>query len=160
MTVDDDLYYREDMLSRLIALHESYPNAVCANNTKVIPSHKFGKIPLYKNWLRNNQPAFGHNLIGIGFGGILYPVTLFNNVDFANIELIKDLSLGTDDLWLKAMELIADIPVTTGIYNCTYPKILGSQKSSLSKENWKEEDRNDTNWRKLYDHFQLLKYLN
>ena len=77
------------------------------------------------------------------------------NVPYNDTSLIKQLSLGTDDLWLKAMEVIADIPVVTGKYNCPYPKISGSQQTSLSKENWKKEDRNDVNWRKLEEHFNL-----
>lgn len=155
VTVDDDLYYRKDMLERLLKLHETHPDAVCANNAKLIPTTNTDEIPLYKTWQKLTNPAIGGDVIGIGSGGILYPVHLFNSVSYKNVELIKNLSLGTDDLWLKVMEVIAGIPVATGDYNCAYPKISGSQKSSLSKENWKIEDKNDINWRKLVAHFNL-----
>lgn len=155
VTVDDDLYYRKDMLERLVKLHKSNPDAVCANNGKKIPALEGDNIPPYLSWEREIVPTKGNDVIGIGFGGILYPVHLFNNVNYNDIPLIKELSLGTDDLWLKAMELIAGIPVVTGDYNCAYPMISGSQKKSLSKENWKQEDRNDINWRMLVAHFKL-----
>lgn len=155
ITTDDDLYYRKDMVERLWNLHSIYPNAVCANNAKLIPTMKDGKLPLYSTWYKIQKPAIGLNIIGIGSGGILYPVTLFQNTPYNNVSLIKELALGTDDLWLKMMELIANIPVVTGNYNCGNPGIIGSQKSSLSKENWKIEDKNDVNWRLLVDHFNL-----
>lgn len=155
VTVDDDLYYRKDMLERLINLHKKYPNAVCANNAKLIPDNINGELPLYKTWHRIKKAAIGNNIIGIGCGGILYPVNLFENTPYNKIELIKQLSLGTDDLWLKMMESIALIPVVTGDYNSGYPTIIGSQKNSLSKENWKKEDKNDKNWKLLNKHFKL-----
>lgn len=160
VTVDDDLYYRKDMLERLVKLHEVNPDSVCANNSKKIPTKAGCELPLYNTWERINDSTKGKEVIGIGFGGILYPVHLFANVPYNDTSLIKQLSLGTDDLWLKAMEVIADIPVVTGKYNCPYPKISGSQQSSLSKENWKKDDRNDVNWRLLCEEFPINRLLN
>ena len=38
VTVDDDLYYRKDMLERLWTLHKQFPHCVCANITREIPN--------------------------------------------------------------------------------------------------------------------------
>lgn len=156
VTVDDDMYYRPDMLERLIRLHKLYPQCVCANNgKKLLPNEEYRKWN--KAELIRNTPS--QDAIAIGFGGILYPVSQLSNTPIFDRELIQELSLGTDDLWLKTMELLSNTDVVIGDYYCPPPIIEGSQEVSLSQENWSKKTQNDINWEKLVKHFNLYSKL-
>ena len=156
VTVDDDLYYRSDMLANLWNLHLLNPGCVIANNAKIIPSSDKDSIfPQYQTWIPTLHPMKGNQIIAIGCGGILYPVKLFARSEYDNVELIKSLAFETDDLWLKVQEILADIPVSNGKYYCKPPLIQGSQRTSLSKKNWQTGNVNDVNWSKLNQFYKL-----
>ena len=146
ITIDDDIYYRRDLIDRLWSMHERFPNAVCGNRGKKII---IGES--YQKWSSDcsvNQPS--HYYLLTGCGGVIYPVYLFDKVNVDQLELIKRTSLYTDDLWLKAMELLNEIPVVVGDYYPNGPIINGSQKESLMLANCDEKkSRNDESWKCL-----------
>ena len=158
VTIDDDVYYRSDLLEHLWALHLQFPNFVVANQGVV-----FNNITdSYSSWRISDNARMKplHNAVAIGCGGILYPCSLFYNKEIYNDKLIKDLSLSTDDLWLKVHEIKNDIKVVIGEYFCMSPNIIGSQKISLSNKNWQNDNQNDINWTNLVNYYELTNILN
>jgi len=149
VTVDDDLYYRTDMLKNLIEMHRKYSRAVCANTVRKIAFDDLGNIMPYCNWEREyeNVDRPSNKLVAIGSGGILYPVKYFTDKRMFDVELIKEKALFADDLWLKGFELVNDIPVVSGGYYHPFIEIYGSQKMSLKSINVnRKKANNDSVW--------------
>lgn len=156
VTIDDDLYYRKDMLAKLWRLHSKFPNCVCG--------HRGGAVSpgyLYKDWKEPySRLTPSHKYYLTGCGGILYPVKLFKLDIVCDIEKIKATSLYTDDLWLKTMELLSDIPVVIGEYYSNPPSLPGSQKHALMTNNCSsEKGRNDLSWERLNVMFDVNKII-
>jgi len=112
VTVDDDLIYPRDMLECLWKSYLLYPNAVSALRTHLMLLSESGKILPYQSWIMEtdaciHQPSM--QLMATGGAGTLYPPELFRPEIFRE-EAIRETCLNADDLWLKAMELISDIP--------------------------------------------------
>lgn len=144
VTVDDDVYYLPDMLSNLYELHEKFPKSICSN----VVHHVRPGQP-YKCWDSDCIADYpSKSYIAIGCGGILYDTSLFKNRYFLNIHLLNNLCPIADDIWLKAAELVNDIPVVTGNFNIPFINIIGTQKHALWKKNTnsKEYINNDTQW--------------
>ncbi len=154
VTIDDDIYYRKDLVESLWNLHLRFPNCVCG--------HRGCRISLgkpYKDWssgCETNKPS--HDYLLTGCGGVIYSVELFKKVSVDNPEMIKELSLTTDDLWLKTMEVLNEIPVVIGDYYPNGPVTLGSQKKSLMSKNCDAlSSNNDISWTALDRMFSVEK---
>jgi hypothetical protein len=152
VTVDDDLYYQKDALSNLIDIHKKYPEAVCANVIRIINFDSEGVVLPYGEWNSgfSSRDCPSHKILAVGGGGILYPISLFKDRSMFDVNFIKENALYTDDLWLKAYELINDIPVATAEYKHLYIEVFGSQTISLKSKNVNQKiGNNDLVWSKL-----------
>ena len=115
ITVDDDVVYPPKLIESLYQSYLVYPQAVSAARTCLIPISHDGEIPPYKSWPVGidaliSVPSL--QLCATGSGGVLYPTSLFSGVqNLLDVEVIKRICLYEDDLWLKAMEVVAGIPV-------------------------------------------------
>ena len=70
-------------------------------------------------------------LVAVGVGGILYPPNIFTDEVF-NKEAIRNLALTADDIWLKIMQLMNNIPVVwTGQVPQHPPQIPNTMENSL-----------------------------
>lgn len=154
VTVDDDLYYPSDTLSRLLRLHEQYPEAICANITRKINQDAFMD---YSKWDKNpghRQYNESHSLVAMGYGSVLYPKTFRPDCLF-DVEGIKDCAFYADDLWLKAVEMFVGVPVVTGEYFAPPLTTPASQHFALQKKNCGIGNRNNIQWEKLTTKFNL-----
>lgn len=110
VTIDDDIFYPEDHLEKLWAVHQQYPRAVCCWYGHVISYREDGSIEVYNSWISDvsgyRTPSL--QLVPVGCGGVLYPPGVLPGQLFCT-EDIKTLCLKTDDLWLKAMEVLGDV---------------------------------------------------
>lgn len=152
VTTDDDSYYRKDLISKLMTLHEKYPEAVCANISNVISKENYGCYSAWKKTDRHTAPT--HGIIALGFGAVLYPKT-FRPALLFDEERITRLCPTADDLWLKAVETVSGTKVCCGGY---YPRpvtLPGSQKVALRKINKGSVNRNDIQWAALEAEFGL-----
>lgn len=117
ITVDDDILYHEKLVENLFLSYLLHPHAVSAAVSYLIPVKNSGEILPYKLWPKDVDAYIGKpsmQLMALGVGGVLYPVRLFLQVrELLDEEAIQRCCLSNDDLWLKAMELVADIPVVT-----------------------------------------------
>lgn len=153
VTLDDDLIYQPDTVSRLAELSATYPGTVCANRTRRITA---GPYSLWPNRI-GKGPECGHGLIALGYGGVLYPPGDYRHA-FLDSGLFMKLAPRADDLWLKAVELSEGIQVAGGdvfIHPVTVP---GSQRISLASTNLAGTG-NDKQWDRLDRHFGLTEKL-
>lgn len=129
ITLDDDILYWKDTISRLMELHEKYPGYVCGNIVGKInlTENKFEEIHRYDGVIESNNMA-------LGVYGILYPVE-FRSEELFNEQLIRDLCLNADDIWLFFQERLSHVGVVGGkSYNIPL-MILNSQNVRLMNDN-------------------------
>ena len=164
LTADDDVVYPENMLECFLQTHEQHPGAVVAGRTHLITVTHDGFPRPYPQWIQRttgfgDEP--GMQLFAVGIGGVLYEPRLFPKETYLE-EVIRETCLETDDLWLKAMEAAAGIPVVRTSLPELLPLIPGSQESSLFTANLLQ-GRNDENlakireWMKQYYGKDLLR---
>lgn len=145
LTVDDDVIYPPEMIERFEATHQAYPRAVAAGRTHLITLDAEGEVNPYARWIQRTAgfeegPAM--QLFAVGVGGVLYDPKLFPP-ELLDEKAILETCPEADDLWLKAMELAAGIPVVRVM---KLPELVqfvpGSQDTSLYRSNL-DQGRND-----------------
>ena len=117
ITTDDDIFYPENMIEELVRASEKYPDAViCSRSHRIqlVDSDGNKQFAPYSTWNNNTTQEPEMLTLAVGCNGILYRPGLFDDELF-NLEMIKETSLYTDDLWLKAMEIRSGIKT----YNCS-----------------------------------------
>jgi len=112
ITVDDDVYYSPNVIEELYKSYTRFPDCVSC-----LIAHRIrfsdGAILPYEQWMKNDERFYGipsHSLLATGVGGVLYPPGCLCDEVF-NEKVIFEISLTTDDLWLKAMEVLSDVKV-------------------------------------------------
>ena len=152
ITIDDDLFYRKDMIERLVKMHQSNPGMICSNNIHDIKIEN-AKVAHYSKWGRQiiNQDSSSYLFLPVGFGGVYYPAHIFDNSDVLNKCNIKETCLCADDLWLKVHSLLNNVCVATGAYYSSPIGIKDSEKSALTLSNVTQSGQsgNDIQWRKI-----------
>lgn len=157
VTIDDDTFYPESFLELLYKSSLSHPNEIICTVSHNFVYDKNGKFQKYIMW--NNQHICKSSLqiVPIGCGGILYPSKSLDKEVF-NQKAILDISLYTDDLWLKCMS----VKNNTKCYNCSdiqlnYFNNIFTQKKGLWKNNTSGENRNDKAWDELMKKYPEVK---
>lgn len=106
ITVDDDVIYPGDAVESLMRAHGEHPEAVVARRVNKM-SFAEGRLRPYEQWefqwSEGGRPR--RDLLATGVGGILYPPKCFGEGAF-DLAAIRRTSLGNDDIWLKAQELL------------------------------------------------------
>ena len=120
ITVDDDILYQETIIESLYQSYLQHPNAVSASRARLIGISDDGLFFPFNDWLllggvEDNtvdlMPSM--SFLAEGVEGCLYPTGLFEGIreDLLDIPAIQRTCPNNDDLWLKVMQLVADIPV-------------------------------------------------
>ncbi len=154
ITIDDDLYYPSDTIERLLRISNVFPNCVCANRASKIAFNSLGVVP-YKEWkpVRTTWQENGQ-FIAIGCGGVLYPAS-FRPPKLFEKETLNKTAPDADDLWLKAHQVLNNINVAVGDY-FPHPMVIPkSQKVSLMRTNAGGVGKNDIQWAKLDEEFNV-----
>ncbi len=132
ITVDDDLYYRSDLIESLLKNAASNPECIIANWVKEI-------IPGKNNYNEWPDPLpiqkKSKNFLILGVGGVLYPPNSVHH-DIFNIENIKNLSLTADDIWLTAMLLKKGTPVLYSTYKYNFLPVRIKNNETLISGNY------------------------
>lgn len=156
ITVDDDMYYNDNLISNLLELHKQYPGTICSNTIHSIDFENDGSYKPYNNWiLRPLWQKPSHRNIALGYNGVLYPPLQYAPSMF-DVDAIRNTAPKADDLWLKGSEINQNIKVTNGKYFCTGIEIGGSQINSLNAGNV-ISGQNDQQWLKVCDFFGINK---
>lgn len=165
ITLDDDIRYPADLLAELVECSKRHPQNVIATRTHLIEFNNDGSFLPYRTWKKEQmdlleEPSF--RLLPTGVGGVLYPPGCFSDEVF-DASIIKKTCPKADDLWLKAMELVADTKVVASRYRFALDYIDNTQDIGLFNENLDGGD-NDTQWSAIMCHLettgQLKKTLN
>lgn len=102
ITIDDDIFYPNNMISDLLKAHKKFPDAIIARYGFEITRKNNAILP-YKNWNPNfnqDQPNFSI-FFGSG-GGTFFPAYSLPE-ETLNREVFLDLCLNADDIWLNSM---------------------------------------------------------
>lgn len=162
ITVDDDTYYRDDMISRLWSMNSYQDKVVCANRATPILNKKL-QLLTYNQWGKENKavPGVSFNYLAIGTCGVLYPPHILREATVFDKDSIYRNCLRADDLWLKCHELLNKIPVKTGDFYSQSIDIPDSQTHSLRSINCNDSIRsgNDIQWANLNREYGLNKIL-
>ena len=133
ITTDDDLLYRNTMISDLLAAHAEHPDAIAAVRTHLIMFNEDGTRTPYEQWIYE-APHYYPKLIGVpsmrifatNGAGTLYPPHLMPAATF-DVQEIEKTCLTADDLWLKVMQVKAGMPVVAATGDQLLNYIPGTQ---------------------------------
>lgn len=133
ITIDDDIFYRTDMIKKLLLQSANNPNTIIANYVQVIAFDNENTIMPYNQWKyidkENTKPIF----FGSG-GGTLFPIGSLPK-EVLNKHLFMKICPTADDIWLNAM---AHLQKTKIIYTATTfipVPIINKTKITLSSGN-------------------------
>lgn len=150
VTIDDDLLYPMDMLEKLFKSYLMYPEAVSTLRAHLILIDEKEQILPYNDWIMETDACMyepSMQLFATGGAGVLYPPKLFRK-EFFNEEAIKETCLWADDLWLKAMQTISDVPVVVARQSEHLHYLPDSQNSALCHSNV-DQSQNDVQLAKI-----------
>lgn len=148
ITCDDDIFYPENLVEGLINGSRKHPNVVICNWAHKITFDNEYQFNKYSLWT-NSKNELGIDIIPIGCCGVLYPPKCINREVF-NKEKIEHVSLYTDDLWLKCMEVKENIlAINVNQNDIIFFNNIRNQFSGLWKKNTQGLSRNDIVWEKL-----------
>lgn len=105
VTVDDDIYYENNFLEKLIQAHAQFPDYIICHRAHKVKFSK-GTIAPYKKWnkcIDNPKASYLNFLTGVG--GVLYPPNCLYK-DVFNEELFTKLAPKADDVWFWAMAVL------------------------------------------------------
>lgn len=169
VTFDDDMIYPSNTVDCLLKTHRVYPHAIAANWARAIPLNgrgqpkciKKGKLLTPASLTRSaNQKAHcatpGHHVFAYGTGGVLYPPGALDP-RVQDVETFRALCPTEDDIWFKAMAMLAGTPVVPANLGIKprHHNVRGSQLTALRHHNYKQE-RNRTQMRAVFEAFDLL----
>lgn len=152
ITIDDDYYHPDHMIETFADRVINYPKAVLARRAHLITKDRTGNIDSYQDWVHKcftfvDEPRM--DLIAIGCGACLYQPEFFIDEVF-NLEMIKNYCLTTDDLWLKIMELLSNIPTVLVSDRLEYKEISHDGLYNMVNLN----GGNDASWKKLWNFYK------
>lgn len=151
ITVDDDIRYAPDLVERLLAAHERWPEAVCALRTNLVRVEGDKLLP-YDQWTLEQRELLdepSHRLLATGNAGVLYPPACLDR-HVTDRAAIRATCLMADDLWLKVMELMAGTKVVCLSGPFELDCVEGTQESALWAQNL-TGGRNDIQLRAILD---------
>ena len=154
ITVDDDVVYERHLFENLLKTYNNYPQAICASRVHYMLFDNNKKIKPYMEWehecTRITKPSM--RLFATGVGGILYPPNLLS-IKTLDKNLIMDLALEADDIWLKFIQILDRIPVVwSGQLPQHPPQIEGTKINGLYNEN---KERNDYFIQNLISYYNM-----
>lgn len=154
ITLDDDLYYDENLLQNLVNLKKEYPEFVPTNRAHKI-NFNGSNILTYGAWFHNEfQIKPSHSLVQTGGFGTLYSSDDLYN-DFNKNDVFLKIAPHADDLWLKIMILKKGKKViTNNKYNKDPLVVKGTQNNKLVIKNV-INGGNDTQFKNLLEYYQL-----
>lgn len=157
ITADDDMFYPEDHIERLWSGHERHQDAIiCPWGCQIVFGGQEGFGP-YNDWAIIPEGVPSYDTLAIGCNGILYPPGSLPEGTFDK-KRIMEISLNTDDLWLKCMEISHGWKtVTCDQTPLIYFNILSTRNSGLWKSNVGESRNNDVVWDKLMQLYPEVK---
>lgn len=117
ITVDDDLYYKENLIETLYDDHVKYPNTIISTRFRKIKIEN-GSLTNYEKWDISTKPLEPSylNFSTNGAGSLFPPNSLHELV--LNYDLARELCPQGDDIWFWGMAVLNHTKIR-GIEKCT-----------------------------------------
>lgn len=151
ITIDDDLIYDEQLIERLYDSYKSNPNSISAARVHRI-TFAGDVIAPYEKWTKEDGRKVGEprfDLLATTGAGTLFPAHILPE-ETKNWEVIGEMCPCADDIWIKIMATINDVPVVAIQENQKIQYIANSQEESLWSVNITQ---NDVQLKKLLAHY-------
>lgn len=155
ITVDDDLFYPEDMVEKLYKVHTEHEDCiVCMRAHKMEFAN--GELQPYSVWSTGAKGVTGpdRNLFFTSGGGTLFPKHCFSKRCFDE-EAIKEFCFYADDVWLNCMRIL-DGRQTVKV-DQKYPEYISvknAKKTGLAKMNV-EQNQNDIQFKNVIERYNI-----
>lgn len=105
VTFDDDLFYDNRLLERLLNAYYANPNCIIASKAHRITFDESGSINPYSKWEHDIDNQIGYNLLPLGGEGVVYKTDLLHD-DICKSELYLKLAPNADDVWFFFMSYL------------------------------------------------------
>ena len=154
VTADDDVLYPRHWLRDLVVAHESRPSHILGHRGTVISGHGHNIEP-YVAWHQANTQSASSRVFLTGMGGILYPPHSLPVNPTHDMTLALQLAPTADDIWFKAMSMLAGTAVAKVSDNRgDFATVRAQQTTSLRDINV-SEGQNEVQFKAVMDHFDL-----
>lgn len=159
VTCDDDIYYRSNMVDRLIEEYDKDSNRIYAHRAHLITFDNDGELNKYNEWQEEISGFAGNLVFPTSGGGTLYSKDLLYK-DCCNEDLFMKLSPKADDVWLYFMGILKGtenyvLPWKRYIYiplDVFYQTFHSG--SNLSSDNCKES-MNDVQFKQVMNYYNI-----
>lgn len=111
ITVDDDIFYRQNLIEKLYAPFLSDPSCIYAQTVLRVECDKKGDFTPYNSWKYGHVPmakSFFNHLEGVG--GVLYPPHVMP-LETLNESAFKALAPTVDDVWFWCMAIKGNVKI-------------------------------------------------
>lgn len=159
ITVDDDVYYRRDMVELLVEAYRQDSSRIYVHRAHQVILSEEGKLKPYNDWVMEISGSVGRYVFPTGVGGCLYKRSLLYS-DVCNEDLFMRLAPYADDIWFYFMEVLQHtqcvvLPYSGNMYiplDALYQYFHAD--SSLSASNYKKS-QNDIQIKNVMAHYHL-----
>ena len=152
ITIDDDLYFENDLFLHLMINHYLYPATIIAARVHRLATNEAGEVLPFSQWHKHYDLAEGpaKDLMPTTGAGTLFPPKALHE-DASDSALYTKLSHNTDDLWwyFQARRKGTLIRRLSGLDHLNF--IDSTQEVGLWKNG--NQDRNEVNLKALLDQY-------
>jgi protein O-GlcNAc transferase len=148
ITIDDDLYFENDLFLHLMINHYLYPDAIIAARVHQLAVNDSNDVLPFSAWHKHYDLSEGpsNDLMPTSGAGTLFPPKAMHE-DASNAALYRELSHNTDDLWwyFQARRKGTLVRRLSGLDHLNF--IDSTQDDGLWKNG--NQDRNEVNLKAL-----------
>ncbi len=109
ITVDDDIYYKKNMIERLMREYQKEPSCIYTHRAHKVGFSTDGNLLSYNEWKEEISDEIGRTVFPTGGAGCLYKRSILYK-DICNEELFMKLAPNADDVWFYFMEVLQNTP--------------------------------------------------
>lgn len=153
---DDDLFYSPDTIARLVRTHKKRPRDIIAASVQIIGPEMTSGPSLWQGPKPGRRYVSSVNAQAFTGAGSLFPARWWPEEAFHK-ERAMALAATADDLWLKAMSLLAGVKTTACHKVRGFPVSIDikNNQTLFQMNGTKGENVNDRVWAALVEHYQL-----
>lgn len=159
ITCDDDVFYKKDMIEKLVLAYQEDPSCVYSHRAHKITFSEKGFLKPYNDWNMDVSGMKDRLIFPTGVGGCLYKRSLLYS-DICREDLFMKLAPAADDIWFYFMEFMQKtkcVVLPHKGYSFIFLDVFYQyfhKEASLSNSNCKES-QNDIQIRKVMEYYHL-----
>ena len=162
ITIDDDVFYNQDILERLISAYQKNPTMIYCSRAYRVGLTKEGLLLPYGQWISASEKDADRRNFFVGSGGVLYPPHCLDEEVFRE-NVFMDISKYADDVWFFAMALKKGTRISR-VSSATetgedYQLNRRVQSNGLYHINVENENLNDIQFKAVIEKYSLYEKL-